>query len=63
MSTAARQAKELLEQHEKKLTVLVDPEIHMNIKSMAAQNNLSMKDLIVEAYYEHLVPKYMKEIQ
>jgi len=58
MATPSREALDLLASQEKKLTVMVSPEIHNHIKSMAANNRTTIKELILEAYHEHLVPKY-----
>jgi len=54
---------DLLGSKEKKLTVLLPAEMHNTIKTMAYSQGKSVKELIIECYYEYLKPTYSKEVK
>lgn len=56
-------ARGLLATKEKRLSLVLPPEIHNDLKRMAAENNTTIKDLVIEAYQQHLIPTYRKEIK
>lgn len=58
MTSHSRLAKNLLGQQEKKLTVDVPAEVHRRVKSIASREGVNMKDIILEAVYEYIFPKY-----
>lgn len=51
-------ALDLLEPKEKRLTVLVPTEVHLDMKTIASSRGISIKALILEAYEEYTKPKF-----
>lgn len=60
---AAKVARELLATKEKRLSLVLPPKVHMDLKRMAAEQGTTIKDLVIEAYEQYLVPTYRKEIK
>lgn len=59
---SAKVARGLLATREKRLSIVLPPEVHQELKTMAAEQSASIKDLILEAYTHYLVPKYKRKI-
>lgn len=51
-------ARGLLATKEKRLTLSVPADVHRNLKRLAAEQDTTIKDLILESYQKYLEPKY-----
>tara|TARA_Y100000780_G_C13668839_1_gene411561 strand:- start:200 stop:394 length:195 start_codon:yes stop_codon:yes gene_type:complete len=51
-------AVDILGPEEKKLTALIDADVHKGIKTLAAASGKSMKELVMESYHQYMKPKY-----
>lgn len=60
MSTNSSKAKELLSNRMKRLSLEITPEAHMGLKMMAVQQQVPIRDLVMEAYEQYLKPKYQE---
>lgn len=55
--------RDILDQDIKKTTLEIPAEMHRELKKLSVIEDISMRELFIEAYYNYIRPKYMKEVK
>ena len=55
---SAKLARGLLATKEKRLSIVLPPGIHRELKRIAAEENTTIKEVVIEAFQQYIYPTY-----